>query len=440
MSDSEDEQNIETYCFGLDKLLNGEPTQTENGTNQNPLHAVVVRSLSARGLLRIATLGNTQLQNEVIHTLKVRNKNRKIDEQISRRQVTASPFPTPASYAAFMELQYENAWAPVSVGEETASILLCDDTYISTNQKQTTKLEGGGLNVSHKGIVVTKAGIVEQIQPGGRTISLQIQQKILYAAGGKEHHIFVAYDGSIFTKTNDNPQIKQIPFHLRVCSAATGDQHTLFVTDTGQVWAFGHNLDGRVDSTISNTDIKKPIQVQGIYKRTPFVQVAAGSNHSLALAQNGQVCSWGNNENGQLGQETTPNINKEFIPSAEFGDKHVHLIAAGGDGSCAITQDGALFTWGFASFGRNGEGKQSSSLTQKTPIQVNGGLETKRVTAVATHNKATIAVTHDGDVYGWGLNSILGIEPPDRLTFTPFNLNKYKCEGGPPYTRSSVNK
>jgi alpha-tubulin suppressor-like RCC1 family protein len=332
-----------------------------------------------------------------------------------------------------MELQYENAWAPVSVGENTASFLLCDGTYVSTNSNHTTQLvEEVGLNVSHTGILVTKAGIVSKITPPNQQPNLIIpdSKEILYAAAGKQHQIFVTYSGKLFYRTDENPDIQQISCRQQVCSAAAGDFHTVFVTNTGQVWGFGNNSSGEVNARVGNK-ITTPIQVTlpGIDTvHTYFVQVAAGSSHSLALTQNGKVCSWGYNNRGQLGQETNQRESHTRVPTTAFGGQHVHFIAAGGYGSCAITQTGQLFTWGNGVSGRLGVTEPQP--IQKIPIQVTGELENKRVTAVATHTNATIAVTHDGDVYGWGQNSVLGI-PTEGITCTPHKFPDYKCEGGP---------
>lgn len=391
--------------------------------------------------MRIATLGNEKLQKEVIHTLEGRNGMRKIDGQPPlRRAYPVYPFPTEASYAAFIELQYENAWAPVSVGEDTASLLLCDGTYISTNPEHTPTLTGEvGLNVSHTGILVTKAGIVYKITPQNQQQNLTIpdNQRILYAAAGCQHQIFVAYNRTLFYRTGQSTDIQQISHRQQVCSAAAGDFHTVFVTNTGQVWAFGHNSSGQIKWPVSD-NITTPIQVTfpgSDMTHTYFVQVAAGSSHSLALTNKGQVCGWGSNNHGQLGQITKqPSTSTQLTPSrtripyTEFGGQHVHLIAAGGDGSCAITQTGKLFTWGIGNTGRIGVTERQT--INRIPTQVKGELDTKRVTAVATHTRATIAVTHDGDVYGWGWNSVLGIEPSNGITHVPHKF-VYKCEGGP---------
>ncbi len=66
----------------------------------------------------------------------------------------------------------------------------------------------------------------------------------------------------------------------------------------------------------------------------PFVQVAAGGYHSLALKGDGTVVAWGDNGYGQ-----------SSVPSGLFG---VTAIAAGNSGSAAKLANGRWITWGQA--------------------------------------------------------------------------------------------
>ena len=52
----------------------------------------------------------------------------------------------------------------------------------------------------------------------------------------------------------------------------------------------------------------------------------------------------------------------EEIPTQlrSLSGKNVVFVAAGGSHSAAITEDGALYTWGKGSYGRLGHGEQAS--------------------------------------------------------------------------------
>ena len=68
---------------------------------------------------------------------------------------------------------------------------------------------------------------------------------------------------------------------------------------------------------------------------TPLRQVAAGWNHTLALTEKGQVYGTGLNDNGQLGTGDME-TQKEFILVYSTGHKQVSSIFAGGNCSWLI--------------------------------------------------------------------------------------------------------
>jgi alpha-tubulin suppressor-like RCC1 family protein len=68
-----------------------------------------------------------------------------------------------------------------------------------------------------------------------------------------------------------------------------------------------------------------------------FVQVGAGSNHSLAVRSNGSLVGWGRN---QYGQATVP-VGNNFVQ-----------VAAGEFHSLALRSDGSLVGWGRNNYGQ----------------------------------------------------------------------------------------
>uniref|UniRef100_A0A8D0L737 Uncharacterized protein n=1 Tax=Sphenodon punctatus TaxID=8508 RepID=A0A8D0L737_SPHPU len=76
------------------------------------------------------------------------------------------------------------------------------------------------------------------------------------------------------------------------------------------------------------------------------IQVTCGHYHSLALAQDGRVFSWGQNSHGQLG------IGKEFSSVAapqciaSLDGIPVAQVATGGAHSFALSLSGAVYGWG----------------------------------------------------------------------------------------------
>ena len=129
--------------------------------------------------------------------------------------------------------------------------------------------------------------------------------------------------------------------------------------------------------------------------------IAVGTNFACAATQAGHVSCWGNNQYGQLGNDTSGNIEPYpvRVKGGEQGGKWltgVIQLAAGGDHMCALTDDGSLFCWGRNQRGQLGTGSQRNAAE---PEQVN----LASVTSVAAGLKNTCAIA-GGNAYCWGDN------------------------------------
>lgn len=76
-----------------------------------------------------------------------------------------------------------------------------------------------------------------------------------------------------------------------------------------------------------------------------FTHIAAGFNHSLALDADGNIYAWGDNDYGQLGNGNTTRQStpvKLTITSQPTNVKFSH-ITAGSNHSVALSEDGKLY-------------------------------------------------------------------------------------------------
>jgi alpha-tubulin suppressor-like RCC1 family protein len=94
------------------------------------------------------------------------------------------------------------------------------------------------------------------------------------------------------------------------------------------------------------------------------IAVAAGWEHSLALTESGEVYAWGWNKGGRLG---LGDRKKRLVPTKVPGLTEVKAIAAGGAHSLALTESGEMYAWGWNWFGQLGLGDRKKRLT---PIKV----------------------------------------------------------------------
>ena len=100
--------------------------------------------------------------------------------------------------------------------------------------------------------------------------------------------------------------------------------------------------------------------------------VACGLDFIIALTENGDVWSFGEGENGQLGLGTTEHqYNPAWVGGRDVFKEPVVLVAAGTTHAACVTSKGVLFTWGNGKHGKLGDGFQEIRLI---PQQINSAL------------------------------------------------------------------
>lgn len=84
-------------------------------------------------------------------------------------------------------------------------------------------------------------------------------------------------------------------------------------------------------------------------------EVAAGTQHSLALSEGGRVYSFGRNSCGQLGRAAAPSSDEVGLGEV-LSLPRCASVGAGSYCSAAVGEDGAAWTWGSCAYGELGLG------------------------------------------------------------------------------------
>ncbi|TES92200.1 MAG: hypothetical protein E3J87_05945 [Candidatus Cloacimonadota bacterium] len=172
----------------------------------------------------------------------------------------------------------------------------------------------------------------------------------------------------------------------------------VFAPLPGDLCAWGNNNFGQLgDSTTMPR--WKPVQVHEI---TSVIAFSGGYSHSLAIrASDSTVWAWGWNERGQLGNGIT---NPAFLP-CEPGSVLISggftAVEAGGQGddfSLALHSNGTVWAWGY-----NGYGQFGNYTTNDDSVPCSTHVE--NVIAISAGDRYSLALKSDSTVWGWGYNS-----------------------------------
>ncbi len=201
-----------------------------------------------------------------------------------------------------------------------------------------------------------------------------------------------------------------VGFLTGISSVATstngGTDHTCAMTTTGSMYCWGYNGSGQIGD---NTAISKtyPTQVKGIGgvgTLSNVVAISLGNGFSCALLSDGTSNCWGNNGNGNLGDNTATN---RFVPVQVKGVGGVGTLAnqiavsAGINTTCSLTNAGAMYCWGYNGSGQIGD----QTLTQRSaPVQVKDAIYSM-YSSVSTGTYTSCGILRE-QVYCWGYNNV----------------------------------
>ncbi|KFA80040.1 hypothetical protein S40288_01831 [Stachybotrys chartarum IBT 40288] len=216
---------------------------------------------------------------------------------------------------------------------------------------------------------------------------------------------------------------------------AIGKKINTAPTQVLDVYVFGEGSSGELGLGSRIINGKKPIDVKRprlneklSAKTVGVVQVSCGGMHAVALTRDNKILTWGVNDQGALGRDTTwdgglidmdkaegsdsedededdTGINPcESTPSAvsdEYfaeGTKFVQVVASD-SASFALTEDGRVYGWGTFRSSDGILGFTETIKIQNTPMLLP---TPKNVKALAAGSNHILALDHKGNVLAWG--------------------------------------
>jgi alpha-tubulin suppressor-like RCC1 family protein/DNA-binding beta-propeller fold protein YncE len=250
------------------------------------------------------------------------------------------------------------------------------------------------------------------------------------AAGGGSHSLAVTSSGQLYAfgsnyfgqlgnttniysyRANPTPALVTLPGATGpVTQAAAGQFFSLALTATGQLYAFGDNSSGQLGSPMGDfEDHFGPSPTPRLVTLPdPVTRIAAGYSFSLAVTSTGQLYAFGDNSSGQLGAPATGGLVPNPTPAlvalpGEVGP--VTQVAAGSFDSLVLTASGQLYAFGENRRGQLGNATNlESSAANPTPTRVELPGASGRVIRIAAGGEDSLALTSTGELYAFGSDS-----------------------------------
>lgn len=218
------------------------------------------------------------------------------------------------------------------------------------------------------------------------------------------------------------PRAVPAPKAKVVINAAPTTRLNVYVCGEGSSGELGLGAEKRA------IDVKRPrLNPHLPAESVGVVQVAVGGMHCVALTHDNRILTWGVNDQGSLGRDTTwdggykdMDGNKSdadsdsdddlalnprestpaAIPAETFPDNTVFVeVAAGDSSSFALTDDGQVYGWGTFRSNDGILGFDATHMVQPTPSLIP---TLKKIKHVACGDNHVLALNDRGAVFSWG--------------------------------------
>lgn len=189
-----------------------------------------------------------------------------------------------------------------------------------------------------------------------------------------------------------------------VVQVAAGSEHAIALCEDGTIAAWGGNFRGELGiGTGERRRFPVAVNLAGVLAGKRVIQVGAGQFFSVALCDDGTIATWGDNTNSTLGDGTnfTRWLPGAVDTSGVLAGKTITKLAVGPNHVVVLCSDGTLAAWGSNAAGKLGDG---TNINRSSPVKVNTGglLAGKTVIQLAAGSAHTFALCQDGTLIQWG--------------------------------------
>lgn len=204
-----------------------------------------------------------------------------------------------------------------------------------------------------------------------------------------------------------------VPLADPVAKVSLGPNFSAFLTTTGDLYTCGYGGSavngmgclgqGNIDTYHTPTLVNSLVE-DGCYA----ADVHCGEYSMTVLTTEGEVLTSGAGSYGRLGNlETIDQLYLENVEMIACDD--VVQIAGGFAFSLALNKGGIVHAWG-----RNNEGQLGTGMglsvdmyaMESLPRPIEGNLEGRQVMRIAAGNTHAAAVTSNGELFTWGMNTV----------------------------------
>jgi len=185
---------------------------------------------------------------------------------------------------------------------------------------------------------------------------------------------------------------------VTLTQVTAGDVTACALSSAGAAYCWGDDTNGELGNGATTAAQKTAVAVttSGVLSGVTLTQVSAGNDFTCALGSAGAAYCWGDDTNGELGNNSTTqsNVPVAVFTSGVLSGKTLTQIVAFND-TCVLDSAGTAYCWGYNGAGQAGNADTAVSF----PVPVTVAAAQPVTIAAGTSHSCEIRV---GTAYCWG--------------------------------------
>lgn len=177
------------------------------------------------------------------------------------------------------------------------------------------------------------------------------------------------------------------------------------------VLCIGENIKGQIGNAFAGAPVTTWTAVRDSTTSTAITdatQISTGGNHACAIRTGGAVWCWGDNAQGQVGNNLATDATSavRVIDANDQPLTGITMVRAHRYNTCALGAGGAVWCWGRNTDGQVGDGTTSAGVRRATPVLIApAGAAFTGAVEISVNDQSACARKQDNSVWCWGRNT-----------------------------------
>jgi hypothetical protein len=201
---------------------------------------------------------------------------------------------------------------------------------------------------------------------------------------------------------NNNNKVNELTINeelsdKQIIDIKNGLYHVIARTIDGKVYCWGYSKFGALGNGKNDINYYKP-ELNEYLSDKQIIDICCGFRHSLVLTNSGEVYAWGRNI-GRSGRKKCQSIP---IKVKGFNKEKVVMISCGGWHSMALTESGRVFSWSSNRREKVGHNNKKNFINKPKIVPLNNEISITKISCGHSHN---LLLSSEGIIYSFGSNN-----------------------------------